>query len=53
VSAATRELVRDDLPEGLTLHDLGEHELKDLSGAERVYEVRWAERKVLPAPHTL
>ena len=39
VSAATRELVRDRLPDNLDLHDLGEHELKDLIGTERVYEV--------------
>lgn len=41
VSAATRELVRDRLPDELVLHDLGERELKDL-GPERVYELRTA-----------
>jgi class 3 adenylate cyclase len=40
VSAATRELARDRLPDGPDLHDLGERELKDLSGTERVYELR-------------
>jgi class 3 adenylate cyclase len=40
VSAATRELVRDNLPQGVVLLDLGDHELKDLSGTERVYEIR-------------
>jgi class 3 adenylate cyclase len=39
VSAATRELIRDRLPDNLDLNDLGEHELKDLIGTERVYEV--------------
>jgi class 3 adenylate cyclase len=43
VSAATRELARDHLPDGLDLHDLGERELKDLSGTERVYEVQAAD----------
>ena len=41
VSAAARELVRDGLPRGLDLVDLGERELKDL-GPERVYELRAA-----------
>jgi class 3 adenylate cyclase len=49
-SAATRELVRDNLPDDLAFHDLGEHELKDVSGAERIYEVRRAEREVLRTP---
>lgn len=39
VSAATRELVRESLPETVTLHDLGERTLKDMSEPERVYEV--------------
>lgn len=35
----------------VALHDLGEHELRDLSGAERVDEVRRPERKgSVPAP---
>jgi class 3 adenylate cyclase len=39
VSAATRELAREGLPETLTFTDLGEHQLKDMSEPERVYEV--------------
>ena len=41
VSAATRELHRDQVPDGLALVDLGDRELKDL-GPERVYELREA-----------
>jgi class 3 adenylate cyclase len=43
VSAATRELARDHLPASLALHDLGERQLKDLTGSERVYELRAAD----------
>lgn len=39
VSAATRELVREELPGTLTIRDLGEHTLKDMTDPERVYEV--------------
>lgn len=39
VSAATRELARQGLPETVTFNDLGEHQLKDMSEPERVYEV--------------
>jgi class 3 adenylate cyclase len=42
VSAATRELARDTLPNGIALDDLGERQLKDLSGTEHVYEIRSA-----------
>jgi class 3 adenylate cyclase len=40
VSAASRAVAADQLQEGLTLHDLGEHRLKDLTRPERVYELR-------------
>jgi class 3 adenylate cyclase len=40
VSAATRELIRDHLPGDLILEDLGEHQLKDVVGTDRVYELR-------------
>jgi predicted ATPase/class 3 adenylate cyclase len=40
VSAATVELVRDGLGDGVTLMDLGEHRLRDLSRAERLFQVR-------------
>ncbi|MDX1690378.1 MAG: adenylate/guanylate cyclase domain-containing protein [Acidimicrobiia bacterium] len=37
VSAATAALVRDDLPDGFGLDDLGEHRLKDLGEPERLH----------------
>jgi predicted ATPase/class 3 adenylate cyclase len=40
LSAATAALVIDRMPDGASLHDLGEHRLKDLSRPERVYELR-------------
>jgi class 3 adenylate cyclase len=39
LSAATAALVRDALPEGAGLRDLGLHPLKDLRRAERVYQL--------------
>jgi predicted ATPase/class 3 adenylate cyclase len=42
VSLSTEQLVRDRLPEGVTLVDLGEHRLRDLSRAERVFQVEAA-----------
>jgi predicted ATPase/class 3 adenylate cyclase len=39
LSRATQELVRDDLAEGADLLDLGEHQLKDLTRPERIYQV--------------
>jgi class 3 adenylate cyclase len=41
LSSTTRDLVADDLPDGLGLRDLGEHRLKDLDRVERIYELRW------------
>ena len=38
-SAATRSLLPDDGPSGLALRDLGEHRLKDLSAAERLFQL--------------
>ncbi|HEX8982655.1 MAG TPA: helix-turn-helix domain-containing protein [Ktedonobacterales bacterium] len=38
LSAATAELVRHDLPDGVSLRDLGRHRLKDLQQAEQVYQ---------------
>lgn len=35
MSAATWELVKDQLPDGVTVQDLGEHGLKDLTRPER------------------
>ncbi|MEJ2598400.1 MAG: adenylate/guanylate cyclase domain-containing protein [Anaerolineales bacterium] len=39
MSRSTWELVRDRLPEGVTVQDLGEHGLKDLTRPERVFQV--------------
>jgi predicted ATPase/class 3 adenylate cyclase len=39
ISNATEELVRDVLPEGVQLVDLGEHLLADLGRPERVFQV--------------
>lgn len=39
ISQATYELVRDILPEGVYLRDLGEHLLKDLARRENVYQL--------------
>jgi len=38
LTLATEELVRDHLPEGLTLRDLGERRLRDLNRPERVFQ---------------
>ncbi len=40
VSAMTSDLVRGMLPAQASLHDLGEHRLKDLARPERVYQLR-------------
>src|SRR5262249_40360200 len=40
VSLATEELVRDSLPGGSGLLELGEHRLRDLSRPERVFQLR-------------
>jgi predicted ATPase/class 3 adenylate cyclase len=39
VSQATYELIRDTLPEGVSLLDLGDHHLKDLIRPERVFQL--------------
>jgi class 3 adenylate cyclase/tetratricopeptide (TPR) repeat protein len=39
LSQATTDLVRDSLPAGARLVDLGSHRLKDLTGPERVYQL--------------
>ena len=39
VSGATELLVRDDLPEGCALVDLGEHRLRDLARPVRVFQL--------------
>jgi predicted ATPase len=39
ISLPVKELVRDSLPAGVTLRDLGEHRLKDLTRPEHIYQV--------------
>src|SRR5207244_4748246 len=39
LSMATEELVREALPEGTSLRDLGLHRLRDLSQPERVFQL--------------
>jgi predicted ATPase/class 3 adenylate cyclase len=39
VSLATMQLVRENLPDGLDLRDLGQHRLKDLSFPEHVFQL--------------
>ena len=39
LSAATAELVRDQLPQEAALNDLGEHRLKDLTRPEHVFQL--------------
>ncbi|HEX9371769.1 MAG TPA: tetratricopeptide repeat protein, partial [Roseiflexaceae bacterium] len=39
LSAAARELVRDQLPPGVGLRDLGAHRLRDLARPEQVFQV--------------
>jgi predicted ATPase/class 3 adenylate cyclase len=42
VSLSTAEVVRDGLPEGLTLVELGERNLRSLTRPERVFELTWS-----------
>ncbi len=39
LSLATQELVRDSLPPGVALRDMGSHRLKDLFRPERIYQL--------------
>src|SRR3712207_7758559 len=39
LSAATQAVLRDQLPPGLALRDLGEHALKDLPLREHLYQL--------------
>ncbi len=39
LSQTTRDLVEHDLPEGVSLRDLGEHRLKDLQRPSRLYQL--------------
>jgi predicted ATPase/class 3 adenylate cyclase len=54
ISQAVADLIRDRLPDGVSLHDLGAVRLRDLSGAERVYQVEHVRlRSVFPALRSL
>src|SRR5829696_2463714 len=46
LSAATHEMVRDQLPAGTNLVELGEHRLKDLFRPERVFQLIGREKEV-------
>lgn len=51
VSAATEALVRGALPDGVDLLDIGEHRLRDLPGAERLFMVAGSGlRRSFPPP---
>jgi predicted ATPase/class 3 adenylate cyclase len=39
LAQSTRDLIEGRLGDGLSLHDLGEHRLKDLQRAERIYQL--------------
>ena len=39
ISQVTQDLIRDDLPEGVSLVDLGSHRLKDLLRSEHIYQI--------------
>src|SRR5829696_1709260 len=54
LSAATQELVRGQVPDGVELRDLGEHRLRDLAEPERVYQVAvWGLPADFPALRTV
>jgi predicted ATPase/class 3 adenylate cyclase len=39
ISLTTQELIRDELPEGISLHDMGEKRLKDLIHPEHIFQL--------------
>jgi predicted ATPase/class 3 adenylate cyclase len=43
LSAAVFELVRDQLPAGVSVQDLGEHRMKDLTRAEHIFQLDHAD----------
>ncbi|MBS1718330.1 MAG: tetratricopeptide repeat protein [Armatimonadetes bacterium] len=43
LTQAALELLRDDMPKGTTIADLGEHRLKDLGRPERLYQLNFPE----------
>ena len=50
LSSSTQSLVSESLPEGVSLIDLGEHRLRDLSGSEQVFQMRHTDLPVDFAP---
>ena len=54
VSGATEMLLRDQLPDGMELVDLGEHRLRDLGRPTRIFQlVRDGDREEFPPLRTL
>ena len=54
LSQATCSLVEQDLPEGVSLRDLGEHRLRDLGRPLRLFQLVIADLPAdFPLPHTL
>jgi len=54
LSFATQELVYDELPEDVELHDLGQHRLKDFDRAEHIFQLNIADLPSdFPPLHTL
>ncbi|MGI8929027.1 MAG: hypothetical protein ACR2H0_06145 [Candidatus Limnocylindrales bacterium] len=52
LSERTRDLVSDTLPSGVSMRDLGEHQLKDIDEPERLYQlVIEGLRADFPPPH--
>ena len=39
LSQTTRDLIGEDVPPGVILHDLGEHRLKDLANPEHLFQI--------------
>ncbi len=52
LSLAAQQVVRDYLPEGVTLRDLGEHRLKDLRHSEHLYQLVAPDLPDNPTPPT-
>jgi class 3 adenylate cyclase len=50
LSRATCDLVGSDLPEGVSVHALGERQLKDIDEPERIYELEIEGVEQTPAP---
>lgn len=42
LSQTTFDLVRDNLPKGVSLKDLGEHQLRDLARPEQIFQLVYA-----------